>query len=274
MISYSFLSNPRRLLNDNIQRFTLLARANILPTREILALSQNIPNKCERCSSTENDSLMHRLNNCLPLYAEYTKRHNCVVTIISNLIRETRRPYPILHSSQTITLRNLVLPPSLSRLKPDLWFLEPELNKLTLVEVTIPYGSFSEDGESTLAIRRSQKLEKYQELVSFIRDSLRIKVDYFVIIISSLGAVPKDTIRDLKKLAKSRKRSSRYARLCSEAALAYSCTLFWRSLDTQNQTHHRIPDDDTASHDSVHSSSEDEEDSIINELFDVDSQLS
>lgn len=270
--SNSFLSNPIRLLNDNIQKFTLLARANILPTHEILALSQNIPNKCERCSSTENDSLMHRLNNCPPQYAEYTKRHNCVVTIVSNLIRETRRPYPILHSSQTITLRNLVLPPSLSRLKPDLWFLEPELNKLTVVEVTIPYGSFNEDGVSTLATRRSQKLEKYQELISFIRDSLRIKVEYYVIIVSSLGAVPKDTIRDLKKLARSQKRTSRYARLCSEAALAYSCTLFWRSLDAQN--HHRTPDDDPDSHDSAHSSSDDEEDSIINELFDVGSQHS
>lgn len=44
---------------------------------------------------------------------------------------------------------------------PDSWFLAPELNKLTLADFTIPNGGFSDDGEITLAIKRSQKLEKF-----------------------------------------------------------------------------------------------------------------
>jgi hypothetical protein len=84
---------------------------------------------------------------------------------------------------------------------------EIELRKLVLVEISIPFGrkGKSEDYD-TLEEVRIMKQRKYSGLVNFLKAKLRereergfkYEVVSKLIIISSLGAVPRRTLSDLK----------------------------------------------------------------------------
>jgi hypothetical protein len=66
---------------------------------------------------------------------------------------------------------------------------------------------------TTLDLRRKEKLEKYSQLIEDCKSTWNCKVNYFIIVISSLGAVPPDITRDLAKLLViSRKRKNSTSR--------------------------------------------------------------
>lgn len=71
------------------------------------------------------------------------------------------------------------------------------------VEFTIPYGMKTESDDATsttLDARRLQKINKYKSLVEDCKQQFKCEVELLVIIVSSLGAVPKETIDDIKKI--------------------------------------------------------------------------
>ena len=73
-----------------------------------------------------------------------------------------------------------------------------------MVEITVPYASRTQrDGtqQDTLAIRRAHKLDKYQQLITEIRDQPGAAAELHVIVVGSLGAIPDDTMKELTKLA-------------------------------------------------------------------------
>lgn len=89
-------------------------------------------------------------------------------------------------------------------LRPDLWWWNG--SKLTIVEVTVPYGMMTTDNEesiSSLLQRRKQKLAKYSGLIDDCKQQFSCQAELLVIIVSSLGAMPSDTIDDLKKITSS-----------------------------------------------------------------------
>ena len=69
--------------------------------------------------------------------------------------------------------------------------------------MTVPYGQMTErDGEriSTLKARRQEKENKYEQLMAAVRRQFQVQAELFVIVVSSLGAVPEETLRDLRRL--------------------------------------------------------------------------
>jgi hypothetical protein len=100
-------------------------------------------------------------------------------------------------------------------LRPDMsfWAKEEkdgiELRKLMLVEISVPFGRKGKiEDYDTLEEVRIMKQRKYSGLVNFLKDKLkdqeerRFKYDVLLklIIISSLGAVPKRTLWDLREV--------------------------------------------------------------------------
>ena len=153
---------------DCVVKFIVCARCNNLPTNEILAKSKsNIPAsaKCDVCDLNQNDSLMHRLNGCKCKFNLYTKRHNYICKIISEVMKDKhgRRNAPPIHENCTLTwLNKEELSDDLKRLKPDLWFgVESNGNlEIHIIEVNCPYGGYTMmngSKKSKLEIRRSQK---------------------------------------------------------------------------------------------------------------------
>jgi hypothetical protein len=98
-------------------------------------------------------------------------------------------------------------------LRPDMpfWVKEEkdgiELRKLILVEISVPFGRRGKsDDYDTLEEVRIMKQRKYNGFVNFLKDKLKVQEErgfkneevLKLIIISSLGAVPKRTLSDLK----------------------------------------------------------------------------
>lgn len=106
-----------------------------------------------------------------------------------------------MHRSTQLRMRGA---PDLSeedrRLKPDLWYFDRVKNCIQVIEITVPYDSIDDDGRSKLAIRREEKLQKYQGLINEIRNQWTVAAHLHVTAVSSLGVVPKDTKQDLLSL--------------------------------------------------------------------------
>ncbi|KAK8835597.1 hypothetical protein M9Y10_042483 [Tritrichomonas musculus] len=90
-------------------------------------------------------------------------------------------------------------------------------------EISVPYA-YTNWGDDSLKKVYEYKLNKYRELVEFLR-SRNIEVQIYPAIVSSLGAVYKDTISDLNKVFTQRSK-------CKSLIKRLSINVVWRSLKT------------------------------------------
>jgi hypothetical protein len=210
-----FFGNSTAEVPDKLVKFVVKGRLNQLPTGEnkekwaspAEAAQQNF--QCPHChSSNAKDSLMHRLNGCPARQTEKTRRHNAVVRRIRTKIAEKLHVNPLENSTVRINGARLN-DQHLQLLKPDLQFVIN--NKLHLVEITTPYGERTQRNQrqggrvSSLALARQQKVEKYTPLVNACAAQFGIQVELFTVVISSLGAIPPETRKDLQILLGLRK---------------------------------------------------------------------
>lgn len=72
-----------------------------------------------------------------------------------------------------------------------------------------------------------KKENKYSDLVTEIRNR-GISVLYYIIIISSLGAVDKHTIKAIRKLIQNRKKAYLIIKKLQRASIKYSAAIFWK----------------------------------------------
>lgn len=198
----SFFINPRSKTSDSVTKFALNARLGSLFTGNIRSLrSGNAEEgKCPRCGETE--TAHHLLNGCPMRKHEFTKRHDAIVRILRDFLTSKRM---ITHANQAVHNRDGVrLEGPNASLRPDLWWWNG--SKLTIVEVTVPYGMMTSDNDETipsLLQRRRQKLAKYNGLIDDCKQQFNCQAELLVIIVSSLGAIPSETIDDLKKFSNS-----------------------------------------------------------------------
>ena len=117
-----------------------------------------------------------------------------------------------------------------SKLKPDLWWWQQ--NDLYIIEITVPYGMLSDNNDenrriSTLETRRKQKTEKYKELVKECERQFGCKVRFSVIIVSSLGALPKETVSELRKFTMNKRKLNLLCRRIVGASFTDSMLIYY-----------------------------------------------
>ena len=220
---------------DCVINFMINARCNNLPTNELLSKkSPNHIKSCQSCSSNETDSLMHRLNNCKPKMCLYTERHNYICRIINEGLNDRyKKSCPPIHENSTLTWTGKEdLSEEFTRLKPDLWFGTIANNKLNIhiIEVNCPYGGYTTSNgtrTSELYIRRMEKINKYKDLTNEIKTKWKANVHFYTIVVSSLGVVPRDTFKDLKKLMGSKNRTLKATKRMALATLIGSYNVFY-----------------------------------------------
>ena len=117
------------------------------------------------------------------------------------------------------------------RLRPDLWYRKG--GTLHVVEVTVPYATPSHR-ENTLETRRREKLEKCEPLLTALRRRPGAAAELHVIVVGSLGAIPKSTFKVLEKLAPT-SIVRRYAKRMTAAAILGS-RLVYLDARRPNQT--------------------------------------
>ena len=232
-ISNYFFTQCKFPVSDAIAKFTILSRTNNLSTGEIL--HKNSPDKydgkCHRCRSNQNDSLMHRLNGCQSVKSWYKPRHDAILKEIIKGIRENDKENKLsINFDKPIKKDNTRLPERSARAKPDAWFFVN--NELTIIEVNSPYGKLidTEEGrKNSLIVRRQEKIDKYANLVEDCNTTFGCNTKLYVIVVSSLGAVPKDTYNDIKAILHNDKYKAKIiAKRCSLVALRESLRVYRR----------------------------------------------
>lgn len=87
----------------------------------------------------------------------------------------------------------------LSQLKPDI--IAWDQKHIKMAEFSCPYANVGEQGNKLTNVFNEKK-DKYKELVQECERVYKRKVKLYVIIVSSLGAIQKQSIDDIKKLLK------------------------------------------------------------------------
>ena len=226
----NFWIHSKAPTSDSIVRFALRARTNSFFTREVAHHSnaENDP-ACPLCGG--NESLMHILNGCRFRKAKFVPRHNAIASELVKLLKAEPHFQGIIHLDSTLRGprgQRLTGPISERRFRPDLWWWQHET--LHIAEITVPYANLTTQGRetpiSTLELRRDEKERKYAELVNESERQFNCRTKLHVIVVSSLGAVPKKTVDELKTLTTDHKLAILTAKRMGIAALRESMKIY------------------------------------------------
>ena len=256
-LSNFFIGNCKTPTSDNLVKFAFQARTNSLLTEEVeRKRNLNQSDKCRACGGYATGSLMHRLNKCQASMVRITARHNAIARVISDGLRNMLQfNCPPLNENSTIFLRDVdPLPEQTRFLKPDIWFIEENAQThkrtINIIEITCPYGMLTDTAQgrkSSLEVREKEKMDKYNKLIDDIKVTWNIDATLYVIVISSLGAITKNTEQTLKKLFHTKKRSSLIAKRCVIAAIRGSWAIFY-GKDIGACTHNNDHNSTSSSH--------------------------
>ena len=243
-LSNFFIDWRSKVSSDTI-RFAWRARTNTLATGEVERRRGNGEGRCSSCRQL--DSLMHRLNGCPNRRFAYKPRHDAIVNVLCDEINKqggtrNRRTF---HWDSTVEGPNgeRLREQQLARLKPDLWFYDE--TGLKIVEVTVPYGSttmLNGRETDTLQVRREEKIRKYTALVEAARAQFGVNVGLYVIVVSSLGAIPEATMRDLRHLVLAHANGT--AKKMVFAAIKGSRDIYLNRVAQQIRQQERVPTGD------------------------------
>jgi len=276
-LSNFFIGNCKAPTSDTLVKFAFQARTNSLLTEEV-GFKRNLNNddKCRACGGHTTGSLMHRLNKCNASMTRITARHNEIARILSNGIRDMWKfNTPPLNENSTVFINDEAPLPERSRnFKPDIWFYKTDERTMkksfTIIEITCPYGMMTDTDsgrKSSLDVRRKEKEDKYAPLIDDIKTTWNADATLHVVVVSSLGAIPKETLTTLKSIFGTKKRASLIAKRCVVAALRGSWAIFFgkniTSSTRSNSTLIQSEDGDLSASDSCHLTDEEDGD-ILN----------
>ena len=232
-LSCSLVGNYAHKTSDKVVTFCVGARANVLYTGYIHALSHNtneVGPQCPHCGAYgKEDSLFHRLNDCKSARPHHTMRHNRVCDII---VKQAMTTYPNarIRQNQTVRMGDEGLPlTDLARLKPDIVIITGR--KVMIVEVSCPYDMSKDDGRTAMEHVYDQKRAKYLPLAEEVGRHFDMECSLHVVIVSSLGVLLKKSCSELKTLFGVKKNGPRFKgllRRISTAALIGSYLTFYK----------------------------------------------
>jgi hypothetical protein len=231
--SNKILVDLRSKKSEAFYRFTVAARANVLPTPANIDLWYKRPHVgCYKCQKDCPATLAHILNACEPMYAEMTRRHNRVVRVVCDAIlrhqvgnisdfRENRR------------VDEEGLSDEVRALRPDISFVRKSGNitYTELIDISCPYGRMIY-GDSSLENAYGAKISKYSRLADELRQKRQFYTNITPIIVSSLGAVYPKSLTALQTMLKcSDKDIHVIGQRMSEAAIAGSFDVWRRYME-------------------------------------------
>ena len=216
--SHSLLYNWS--VNDDLVRFTIKARLNILPTNFITYIwnSENDPNCPFGCKHTE--SIAHLLNGCFPTFKNYySRRHNRIVNKISEFI-SSRDKNSIVHVDKFCDrifqhLREPLL--QIKHRRPDI--VVQSGDKINIIEVTVCYDLYFDKAYET-------KVMRYRELVYFLQRN-GINAELYVLCFGSLGCIRNNIWNILRRFSDNKKSIKELLKWCSISAVIGS-NYIWR----------------------------------------------
>ena len=231
-----FLIKQKFPLKDHIIKFAFKARTNSLGTPEfdeILNNKKHTPcHLCLRHGRNSVQSLAHILNGCVSKFNDYTTRHNRLQSILIEHIKKIPSTAEI-QCDKKINIDSL--PPNLSKLRPDIVIWNLNRTACKIIEISVPYASITW-GEDALKKAYDEKKLKYKDLIEWIRNQ-NISVEYFVIIVSSVGAVFQESIADVHRLFPNKKIARTLIKRLAINAIMGSMDVWYRRNTPINASH-------------------------------------
>jgi hypothetical protein len=237
--------------SNALYRFVIAARADYLATPNNINKWYNRDrDPCRRCNQERMPTLAHILNECAPNFAMMTERHNRVSNVVRDVIQKKQERVLLspIHENKAIRLDGL--PGEVAGLRPDLWFVRKDECKTIweLIEFSCPFPRVDDDGVSSLEAVYQQKKEKYEGLRCIEDISYPDKVRITPVIVSSLGTVYQQSLKDLQAVLKcSRSMIRRVGRRLSMTSIFGSMAL-WREFVKQMPHGRQRAEDGGAEH--------------------------
>ena len=197
------ITRPSRSARYNRDyKITISMRTNTIPSPESRAVIQGKDTpECPNCTN-RRATLAHIINGCLPSRTNFGYRHDEVQKIIVSEL--AKLGVDRINTDCSIDLQFST--DELRRMRPDITYVDRN-NTLHVVEITIPYGNKDEAGTPSLETAREKKQRKYKALIEEARHLWTLgSVEYHVIVVSSLGAIPKDTAAEFYRMLGARSR--------------------------------------------------------------------
>jgi hypothetical protein len=165
LVSNKMLTDAKTMRSDAFFRFTVAARADVLPTSANVQQWYRQPRTvCQRCNKHTERTLAHILNGCQANCTGMTRRHNEVVDMVRRAIEKHMVDRPHSGIGENTTMGGEGLSEEMRRLRPDLNFVLASMcgTRFTvMIDISCPYGHIL-DSKNTLQKVYVDKLEKYK----------------------------------------------------------------------------------------------------------------
>ena len=219
--SNAFVIRASKPVKDSYMKFVIKARTNTLPTQEFKEIMENRPHTgCPRCQARTNNSLQHLLNGCPINRRMIMDRHDSIVNHLAEELRTEQHAY--VAKDARVSLIQLE---ENRLLKPDIQFWTEDRKQVLLVEVNCPYAK-SWEGYDSLKEKYEAKQDKYRDLIRELREK-GVKANLMIVVVSSLGAVYKETEKEIKRMIPSPRKANKICRRISSLALLGSAKIWW-----------------------------------------------
>ena len=177
-------------VSDELIKFTVKARLNILPTNFTLFIwDRKKDPKCTLCSHS-TESIAHVLNSCKIFKNFRSRRHDRIVSKIHNFIRDSNTRFQMYENKLAVTVfpqfRNDFR--HIQHCKPDIICVDRD-RLCIIVEVTICYDLY-------MKFAFDEKSRKYTPLVEML-NSKGYNTKLVTICFGSLGTVEKSVFNSL-----------------------------------------------------------------------------
>jgi len=185
--AYETISNAWLSRSDLLRSSRLIdaikLRTNTYPTRVVMKRAHDNVNPICRACGEKDETLGHILGQCPHTKPKRIKRHNEIVNLIKERLAKSGR-----------IMTEPVIEHEGERYKPDLVIVNEE--GLLVLDVTVRY-----ENKDFLAAAAREKIEKYKHIALKLKNELKAKNARVVpIVIGSRGALPKNTVLELKRL--------------------------------------------------------------------------
>ena len=181
----SFIFN----MPKGVMKFMVNSFLDTLPTKNNLSRwGKKMTTNCNLCSKKE--TLHHVLNHCQVMLEQgrYTWRHNSVLRIIHDTLREIADPSWVFYCDLTGTTKvaGTTIPPDIlaTQQRPDLVLINRVSKKIIIIELTIPF-------EQNIRNAHDRKVNKYSSLIMDLEEQ-SYDAKLFCIEIGSRGLISDD----------------------------------------------------------------------------------
>ena len=198
-------------VSDDLIKFTVKSRLNILPTNFTLFIwDRNKDPKCSLCGHS-TESMAHMLNSCVKFKNFRSRRHDRIVSKIVNFITKCNVEFLVYENKMIST----VIPNlreefrNIQHCKPDIICITRDT--VIIIEITICYDLY-------MNYAYDEKVRRYTPLVTLLRDKgYRSKL--IVICFGSLGTVEKSVFNSLMLFNREKSAIKKLLKWCSVSVI-------------------------------------------------------